>query len=174
MSEYFSEMEHEKEPIQKRPVLLTVLAVLSFIVIGYGFLGLLTSMLAGQPSPEEIDKGYQQIIQSVSDLRDQNAVRLADFFEGLANMIAYEQQHFFSVMLLNAVTIITGFIGVLFMLRGRRLGFHFYIIYNLLSIGGVYLIVPFELVPTILLITSLFLSGLFVFLYSLNLKWMNK
>jgi hypothetical protein len=174
MSEYFSEVEHEKEPSQKRPVLLTVLAVLSFIVIGYGFLGLLTSMLGGQPSPEEIDKGYQQIIQSVSDLRDQNAVGLADFFEQLANMIVYEQHHFFPVMLLNAVTIITGFIGVLFMLRGRRLGFHFYIIYNLLSIGGVYLIVPFNLVPNILLITSVFLSGLFVFLYSLNLKWMSK
>ncbi|MGV3609888.1 MAG: hypothetical protein ACO1N0_02995 [Fluviicola sp.] len=174
MSEYFSEIEQEREPNQKRPVLLTVLAVLSFIVIGYGMLGLLTSTLSGPPSPEQIDEGYQQIIQAVSDLRDQNAVGLADFFEGLANMIAYEQHHFFPVMLLNAVTIITGFIGVLFMLRGRRLGFHFYIIYNLLSIGGVYLIVPFELVPTILLITSLILSGLFVFLYSLNLKWMNK
>lgn len=174
MSEYFSEVEQEREPSQKRPVLLTVLAVLSFIVIGYGMLGLLASMLSGPPSPEQIDEGYQQIIQSVSDLRDQNAVAVADFFEQFANMILYEQEHFFPIMLLNAVTVITGFIGVLFMLRGRRLGFHFYIIYNLLSIGGVYLIVPFEMVPNLILIASLILSGLFVFLYSLNLKWMNK
>lgn len=174
MSEYFSEVEQEREPSQKRPVLLTVLAVLSFIVIGYGMLGLLTSMLSGPPSPEQIDEGYQQVIQSVNDLRDQNAVAVADFFEQFANMVLYEQEHFFPIMLLNAVTVITGFIGVLFMLRGRRLGFHFYIIYNLLSIGGVYLIVPFEMVPNLILIASLILSGLFVFLYSLNLKWMNR
>ena len=174
MSEGYTELDQDQEEKKKRPVLLTVLCVLSFITIGFGTIGILGSLVSGKPSLEEIDKGYNTTIQAASDLRDQNAVWAANFFEQMAEMNVYQQQRFVAVQLLNVVMIITGFIGVLFMLRGRKLGFHLYIIYNLLGIGGVYLIVPFELVPKIVLILNLFLSGLFVFLYSLNLKWMNK
>lgn len=174
MSEEYMNINQETEQRPKRPVLLTVLCILSFITIGFGLMGLLFSLIAGAPSAEEIENTYNISIQAASDLRDQNAVMAADFFERVADLAVYQQHRFLPVQLLNTVMLITGFIGVLFMFRGKRLGFHLYIIYNLLSVGGIYLIVPFSMVPNILLVLGLFFAGLFVFLYSLNLKWMNK
>lgn len=174
MSDYFSPVnEPQQEPV-KRPVLLTVLCILSFIVVGFGLLGVLLSLLTGEPSVEQIEGSYNQMMQLASDNRDQNVIFLAELLEQMAEMTSYQQHHYWSVLMVNALTMGTGFTGVLFMFRGRKLGFHLYIIYNLLSIGGSFLIVPSHMIPMVSVIMNLILSGVFVFLYSLNLKWMNK
>lgn len=174
MSENYTDMNQEVQENKKRPVLLTVLCILSFIVVGFGVLGVLFSVIGGKPSPEEIESTYNLSMQAASDMRDRQIVWLAEMLEQGADLVAYQQHRYWSVLSINALTMITGFIGVLFMFRGRKLGFHLYIIYNLLSIGGTFLIVPPHMVPMASVIMNLVLSGLFIFLYSLNLKWMNK
>ncbi|MDR0802439.1 hypothetical protein [Fluviicola sp.] len=174
MSDYFSPVNEQQEKPSKRPVLLTVLCILSFIVVGFGLLGVLISLAGGQPSAAEIEKAYNLTMQMASDNRDQNITFLAEILEQMAEMTSYQQHHYWSVLLVNAITMGTGFAGVLMMFRGRKLGFHLYIIYNLLSVGGSFLIIPSHMIPMISVIMNLILSGVFVFLYSLNLKWMNK
>lgn len=177
MSDYFSpvnEPQQQRQQPAKRPVLLTVLCILSFIVVGFGLLGVLLSLLTGEPSVEQIEQSYNKMMQLASENRDQNLVFMADMLEQIAEMTSYQQHHYWSVLLVNAITMGTGFAGVLFMFRGRKLGFHLYIIYNLLSIGGTFLIVPSDMIPMASVIMNLILSGIFVFLYSLNLKWMNQ
>ena len=174
MSDYFSPVNQPQQEPAKRPVLLTVLCILSFIVVGFGLLGVLLSLLGGEPSVEQIERSYNQMMQLASDNRDQNVIFLAELLEQMAEMTSYQQHHYWSVLMVNALTMGTGFAGVLFMFRGRKLGFHLYIIYNLLSIGGSFLIVPSHMIPMVSVIMNLVLSGIFVFLYSLNLKWMNK
>ncbi|MDF3028931.1 MAG: hypothetical protein K0S23_3238 [Fluviicola sp.] len=174
MSENYTDMNEEVQENKKRPVLLTVLCILSFIVVGFGVLGVLFSIIGGQPSAEEIESTYNLSIQAASDMRDQKIIWLAEILEQGADLVAYQQHRYWSVLMINALTMITGFVGVLFMFKGKKLGFHLYIIYNLLSIGGTFLIVPSHMVPMASVIMNLILSGLFIFLYSLNLKWMNK
>jgi hypothetical protein len=174
MSENYTDMNQEVQENKKRPVLLTVLCILSFIVVGFGVLGVLFSLIGGKPSAEEIESTYNLSIQAASDMRDQKIIWLAEILEQGADLVAYQQHRYWSVLMINALTMITGFVGVLFMFKGRKLGFHLYIIYNLLSIGGTFLIVPSHMVPMASVIMNLILSGLFIFLYSLNLKWMNK
>lgn len=174
MNENYIDINEEVEQNPKRPVFLTVLCVLSFITLGFGMLSLVFSLMMGQPSTEEIESVSNQYIQTASTMRDQNALWAADLMEKMADLTILQNDHFMVVQLINTIMILTGFIGVLFMFRGRRLGFHFYIIYNLLSIGGVYLVAPFNMVPNIILIMGLIFSGLFIFLYSRNLKWMTK
>lgn len=174
MSENYTEMNQEIEQNPKRPVLLTVLCILSFIVVGFGLLGVLFSVIGGQPSPEEIEATSNQLIQTASDMRDKNIIWAADMIEQMADLTVYQQQRYWSVLLVNALTMLTGFMGVLFMFRGKKLGFHLYIIYNLLSVGGTFLIVPSHMVPMATVILNLVISGVFILLYSRNLKWMTK
>lgn len=174
MSENYTEMNQEIEQNPKRPVLLTVLCILSFIVVGFGLLGVLFSVIGGQPSPEEIESTSNQLIQTASDMRDKNIIWAADMIEQMADLTVYQQQRYWSVLLVNALTMLTGFMGVLFMFRGKKLGFHLYIIYNLLSVGGTFLIVPSHMVPMATVILNLVISGVFILLYSRNLKWMTK
>ncbi|MNJ85646.1 hypothetical protein D3C87_31210 [compost metagenome] len=174
MSDYFSPINEPQEEPVKRPVLLTVLCILSFIVVGFGLLGVLLSLAGGEPTPETIEKSYNQMMQTASDNRDQNLVFVADMFEQMAEVTSYQQNNYWLVLLVNAVTSGTGFAGVLMMFKGRKLGFHLYIIYSLLSFGGIFLIMPPHIDPLSSAIMSLIFSGVFVFLYALNLKWMNK
>lgn len=174
MSENYTDMNQEVQENKKRPVLLTVLCILSFIVVGFGFLGILFSIIGGKPSPEQIESTYNVSIQAADDMRDRQIIWVAEILEQGADLVAYQQHRYWSVLLINILTMTTGFIGVLFMFKGRKLGFHLYIIYNLLSIGGTFLIVPSHMVPLPSVIMNLVVSGLFIFLYSLNLKWMNK
>lgn len=174
MSEGYTDMEQQEEQKRKRPVLLTVLCILSFVVVGFGILGVLFSLIGGQPTADEIDAAYNQIIQMASEMRDKQLTTIADMLEQGAELTVYQQHRYWSVLGINALTMFTGFAGVLLMFRGKRLGFHLYIIYNLLSVGGTFLIVPSHMVPMVSVIMNLIISGLFIFLYSLNLKWMNK
>ncbi|MNU95090.1 hypothetical protein D3C71_850960 [compost metagenome] len=174
MSDYFSPINEPQEEPVKRPVLLTVLCILSFIVVGFALLNVLLSLLGGEPSAEVIEKTYNQMMQLASDNRDQNVVLMADILEQMAEVSSYQQHNYWLVLLVNAATSGTGFAGVLMMFKGRKLGFHLYIIYSLLSFGGIFLIYPPHMDQLSPAIMSLAFSGVFIFLYALNLKWMNK
>lgn len=174
MSEEYMNINQETEQPKKRPVLLTVLCILSFITVGFGVLGVLFTLIGGEPSPEKIQSAYNELIQMASEMRDKQLTTVADMLEQAADLTVYQQHRYWSVLGINALTMITGFVGVLFMFRGKRLGFHLYIIYNLISIGGTFLIVPSHMVPMVSVIMNLVISGLFIFLYALNLKWMNR
>lgn len=174
MSDYFSPVnEPQQEPV-KRPVLLTVLCILSFIVVGFGLLGSLLSLAGGEPSVQTIEKNCRKTMQLASDNRDQGLVFMADVLEQMAEVTSYQQHNYWLVLLVNTVTSGTGFAGVLMMFKGRRLGFHLYIIYSLLSFGGIFLIMPQSNDLFSSAIMSLIISGVFVLLYSRNLKWMNR
>jgi len=66
-----------------------------------------------------------------------------------------------------------GVAGVILMLKRIKLGFHLYITYSILGIGHLYLFAAPNIIPTPLIVISLFFSGLFIFLYSRFLPWMN-
>ena len=58
------------------------------------------------------------------------------------------------------------------MFKRNHLGFHGYIIYNLLACVSVYFFVSPAIVPTIILIVNLIVSLIFVLLYAKHLPWM--
>jgi len=158
----------------KRPKGLTVLCVLSFITIGFSTIGLLTMLLGGKPSADQIESTVLQSQQMASGFREQGTVWLADFIEQAAELASHQQRNYWQTVGMNALTTIAGFIGVFWMLNGKRLGFHAYIIYNLLSVGGSFIITPAHMIQMPTVIMSLIFSGLFVFLYSKHLACISK
>ena len=164
-------IEIQKEA-PKRPTFLTVLAVLSFITIGLGLLGGLTGLLSGPLSQEEIDEIIAQNMKIVDQLNDMGSYYWSDALNKTMHMVQYTNNNFYVNQLITVLGYAVGLAGVILMLRGKKTGFHLYIIYNLLSLLVVYASVPVSEVPAFIIIFNAFFALLFIFMYSRNLHYM--
>lgn len=155
-----------------RPVFLKVLCILSFITIGFNGILLITGMLSGPPALNELEEVSAQLSQQANEMRTLGSPGLADMIDQLNEMNFALNEHFWTTTLLTALGLIAGYLGVLWMWHGKKIGFHSYVIYNLISVFSVYVIVPAESVPVIQPIFGSIISGIFILMYSRNLHWM--
>lgn len=162
------------EEVKKRPVFLTVLAILTFIPTGIGALASLVGLLTGPLSADELEQTMAKTAPLIENYRDLGMDGLADFFAKLFKHQEYINANFYVHHLISFLCVSLGIIGVIFMLKGIKKGFHLYIIYNITSLLLIYVSVPPSDVPMALVIINLIFSALFVFLYSRNLHWMTK
>jgi hypothetical protein len=168
----FIDMNAENEQRPSRPGFLTVLGVLSFIAIGLNLIIIVFQLVSGKPSEEQMLEEQVVMASQINEMNDLGMGSLAGFLEQAQAMSNEINQKFYLAMGITLITYIIGLFGVLKMWKGAKVGFHLYIIYNLLGIGGLYLYVSPENVPSIGVILNAILSGLFIFLYSRNLHWM--
>lgn len=159
---------------EKRPTLLLVLCILTFINTGLTIITSLVQLVAGPSSEEQMLAEKVQLTKSANELKDAGMDAFAGLIEQMMAMTADIQANFYMAMTVAFVAPLLGLFGALQMFQGKKLGFHFYIIYNLISVGGIYLYVSPQNIPSISIIFGLLLSGLYIFLYSRNLYWMNK
>ena len=82
--------------------------------------------------------------------------------------------NFYLNSLITTVVYALGLVGVIFMWKQRKLGFHLYVIYSLLAMTAVYVIVPISLVLQAEIIQSAIFSAIWIGLYAINLKHLNK
>lgn len=157
---------------EKRPGLLLVLAILSFISIGFSILGSMFSVASGPADESEILKQRVEMAKSKTQMRDAGMDGFVTFFDKLEGMIEETNENFYLSKGVMLVTDFVGLFGVIFMLRRRKLGFHMYIVYSLLALGGMYLYVSPENIHISLPIVNVIFAGLFIFLYSRTVHWM--
>ena len=162
----------QAEQTQKRPVLLTVLAILSFISIGLAIIMNLFSLMGGPMSDSDIKKERIEIAKSKTEFRSQRMDGMVTFFDKLENMIVQTNDNFYLSKGIMMITDIIGLFGVILMMRRRKLGFHLYIVYSLIALGGMYLYLSPENIHISLPIVNATIAALFIFLYSRTLKWM--
>lgn len=162
----------EYDENQERPNLLLVLAILSFVSIGFAILGNLWSITGGPMTEAELIEQSVEMAQSKTQMRDAGMYSFVTFFDKLEGMIIDTNEHFYFSKMIAFITDFIGLFGVIFMLRRRKLGFHLYIVYSLLALGGMYLYVSPENVHISLPIVSIIFTGIFVYLYSRTLHWM--
>ncbi len=162
----------EQQEDQKRPGLLLVLAILSFISIGFSILASLFSIPGGPMNENELIEQRVQMAQSKTQMREVGMNGFVIFFDKLEGMIEETNDNFYLSKIIMLVTDFIGLFGVIFMLRRRKLGFHMYIVYSLLALGGMYFYVSPQNIHISLPIVNLIFAGLFVFLYSKTLRWM--
>ncbi|XOV67786.1 MAG: hypothetical protein ACFHU9_01180 [Fluviicola sp.] len=156
----------------KRPVFLLVLCILSFVWLGFGLLTTVTSLAAGPSSAKEMKQEKANLDEQMEDLEAQGASDWKPTIEKFKTLIVTLNKKFYYVHTLSIFTFILGAIGVMYMFVGRKIGFHVYIIYSILATCHYYFFLSPASVPSILVIFSAFISALFIFLYSRNLKWM--
>jgi len=163
------------EANDKRPLLIKILAILSFIWMGYTILGLSADLLRGPISDDEMLDIELDMVQEKNSLRqasDGNATFMIGEVDKVVNYLQVRRANHNLATSLDLLTYLIGLTGVIFMVRRRVLGFHLYIIYSLLAIATVYLYATPQSIPVTLTLGSTFSGGLFVLLYSRNLRWM--
>ena len=184
------EIKKQNERPQQAPTFLRTLVILSLITIIYGLLMRMLSISSGPISQKDLDEFLTNIMEGSSDkglfkggffygnsaginsLYENGEFFWADTISKIINLVRYTNANFYMDQLINIGGYCIGLAGVIFMLRGRKLGFHLYIIYNLVMMVSIYASAPASEVPAFYLLSSAFVSLLFILLYSRNLKWM--
>lgn len=165
--------EMEVEQRKNRPGLLTVLCILSFISTGLGFLMQLFNLLVTGPVSEDAMIAQRaELATSRNEMKNLGMSGFADVMDQLSSMMVEINNSFYLAGVITLFVSAIGFFGVLDMFKGRKRGFHMYIIYCILSIASLYIYVSPANIPTFMIVVNLIFSGLFVGLYSINLKWL--
>ena len=165
-------MEELQQLEEKRPTFLTVLCILTFINVGMNSLMLLFQLVSGPTSEEDLLADRVELARATSQLEDAGMDGFVGVMDQIMAMTAEIQENFYLAMIVALVTYLIGLLGALKMWQGQKIGFHLYIIYSLLAVGGVYLYISPQNIPSISIIFGLILSGAFVFMYSRNLSWL--
>lgn len=156
----------------KRPVFLTVLSVFSLIAIGFGILSSFLGLFAGPLSSEELEMTLASSAQSAEQLKSMGEADWAETIYKIMNLVVYTNANFYVDKLLNLVIYSIGLVGVVSMLRLRKIGFHFYIVYNILALFSIYASAPIDEVPTFYLGFFGVIAAIFVFMYSRMLRYL--
>lgn len=166
------ELDLEREERDPRPGFLTVLSVLSFVNIGLGIIFQLIGLAGGPMSEDALIEQQSQLAMQKNQLVDLGVTTWNDTFDQMSNMLVEQNDAFYLSGMLTLITLAVGLYGVIQMFKGFKRGFHFYIIYCILATVSMYAYVSPSNIPSFLIIIMLILSGLFVGLYAINLKWM--
>lgn len=160
----------DKRP--KRPVFLLVICILSFVWIGWGVLQGTAGLFQGPDSKESIENAIADLDEQMLQLKAQGMDSWEPTVEKIKVMVVVLNDNFYAYQALAIFIYILGFIAVLQMFRGKKLGFHLYVLYSLLSICDYYFFLSPSAIPTFVIMISAIFSGIFVSLYAANLKWM--
>ncbi|MDX1653410.1 MAG: hypothetical protein R3277_13010 [Brumimicrobium sp.] len=158
---------------EKRPVFLIVLAVLSFISIGISFIVNLLNLIQGPKSPEALEQEQVSAYEAIGPLKQQGMESFVEMIEkSIAMTIYINNEIFYLYNTLTLLSLIVGLVGVILMLRLKKIGFHLYVIYSLLPIVLMYALIPMNFIVTFYVILTVVFSALFCVLYGINLKYM--
>ncbi|MEX1192275.1 MAG: hypothetical protein WED10_11985 [Brumimicrobium sp.] len=158
---------------RKKPTFLIVLVVLSFISIGSSTIDLVSTLISGPLSQDQLEQQQAEMYEAVSVFEEADLDNFIPMIEKSAELLVYvNNEIFLPYNILTLVSLIIGFLGVFFMLQLKRIGFHLYVIYSLLPVILMYILIPMNLIISALVISTVVLSALFCVLYGLNLKHM--
>jgi hypothetical protein len=171
-----SENFEPSAPTRKRPVFLIVLLILTSLSLLTTFFTSVVPIVSGPMNEEQLQQEEVKIAKSKKDMAklfsdEELQQTMFDSLDLGFSKIAYiNNKAFWLYHLLQLLIFGLGGVGVYFMYHLNKKGFHFYIVYCLLSIGQVYLVFPSELIVSADIIGSFVISALFVGLYAINLK----
>jgi hypothetical protein len=169
------EQDHSQldmDETRKRPKYLTVLCILSFISIGFFLSTGLVNLVSGPSSEEQMKEMQVLLTNSVNEMETLGADWLADMMSKVQERVIEENDNFYLASFVTITYLLLGLFGVLKMWKGEKRGFHLYITYCLLSVISMYLYVSPANISTFSVVASFMFSGLFILMYSRNLKWM--
>ncbi|MBM3455654.1 MAG: hypothetical protein FJX80_10965 [Bacteroidetes bacterium] len=157
----------------KTPRGLVILSVFSLINSGFFLLSTLGSLIIGKPDEGTIKEADLELKKQAIEYKKLQLDYVAELLEKLYQMNQAFMDAYYAYYTVLLLVFSIGVAGVILMLKRIKLGFHLYITYSILGIGHLYLFAAPNIIPTPLIVISLFFSGLFIFLYSRFLPWMN-
>jgi hypothetical protein len=158
---YNDQFANDLAPLPDRPQFLKVLCILSFVACGLFILIYSLGSMAMGMSEETISGVWDKVIESQPQLESVNPV---DFFHEVGKLCLY-----------NLLTNIASLVGVILMWRLNKIGFVIYIIAELATnFMGLDMNVEGADKSSLSMIFSIAVDLVFIVMYALNLKYMNK
>ncbi|WP_070138229.1 hypothetical protein [Crocinitomix algicola] len=154
---------------EKKSNILIALCVMSFISLAYQAFSLSMSLSNGRPTDEQIK---QQKITLLEGQTPETLEASRGMIEDAMQITKVQQENFSLMLSLEGLSILIGLIAVLLMLQMRKIGFHLYIIYTLISIFYWTFLFSGIGLATILIVLSILFGILFVGLYYVQSKKM--
>ncbi|MCO4814541.1 MAG: hypothetical protein KC454_07495 [Flavobacteriales bacterium] len=155
----------------KRPVFLKVISVLSFVYLGFQSIKLFLGLIEGKLNSDELIEKKVQLTK-IFRMFDDGSEQVTESIRTTGLILEQTNDSYWLVQILTLIIVAIGVSSVMKMFNGYRIGFHFYIIYSLISVGSIYLYLSPNLVSMPSLLMDVLISGLFIFMYSRNLHWM--
>lgn len=149
-----------------------VLLILTWINTLFSMLSTLFTLIFVRPKPEDLAKDKVEMAKSIVELKKLGLDSVVNLLERIQAMTEALQPFFIELNLVNLLVLMVGAVSALLMYRRNILGFHLYIVYNLASVGSIYLFVSPSVVPSIIIIVNSAFSLLFVLLYARHLTWL--
>ncbi len=152
---------------QPRPILLTILCILTFIGSGLGVLGNLMGMFAAPFleffQPSMFDEIFNQLGNNPGD----------EFARQAMDMALLAIDNFLGITLTKFIFYALSLVGAIMMFQMKKIGFYLYVGAQIgfLFIGPVFL--GWNLFVSMALLFSGFFSLLFIALYAINFKHMS-
>ncbi|MFT5749246.1 MAG: hypothetical protein ACI93S_000499 [Ancylomarina sp.] len=152
---------------QPRPVLLTVLCVLTFIGSGFGVFANLVAMFASPflefIQPSMIEETFSHLGNNPGD----------QFVKQALDMALLVLDNFLAITLSKFIFYALSLAGAIMMFQMRKIGFYLYIVAQIgfLFIGPIFL--GWNVFVSSAMFFSGFFSALFIALYGINLKHMS-
>ena len=169
---HFLNEEQDVHAISKRPVFLLVLVILSSINIGISSIGALSCMLGAKPDKAMIKSAKLDFANMREQLDKANAADFIYIIDQMESVTDNMFKHFQQYNSFQLLILVLGLTGVILMYRGKKLGFHFYILYSLGLVLLPYFFNPITGIPTILTVVGIIYGAIWVFMYSRNLHWL--
>ncbi len=169
---------NEGRVFEKRPKFLLVISILSFVNIGVSMLTSLFGVLGGKPSSEELEAAKLQFANSheqLDALAKSEKVDMSYWSDVLTKLEIMSDNMYANFSMYNSLILLVAIFALLavyLMFTGKKLGFHFYIGYCFLYVIQSYFFTAPSDVPTFVIVLNILYGGIWVFLYSRNLKWM--
>jgi len=158
----------------KPPKGLMVLLVLTWVNTLFSIISTLFTLIFVRPKPEDLAKDKMEMAKSIIELKKLGLDSVVELLERIQAMTDALHPYFIELNVVNLLVLIVGAFSALLMYRRNILGFHLYIVYNLASVGSIYLFVSPSMVPTVIVVTNLILSFVFVLLYARHLFWIRR
>jgi hypothetical protein len=158
---YNDQFANDLAPLPDRPQFLKVLCILSFVACGLFILIYSIGSMAMGMSEDTISGVWDKVIESQPQLESVNPV---EFFHEVGKLCLY-----------NLLTNIASLVGVILMWRLNKIGFFIYIIAELATnFMGLDMNVEGADKSSLSMIFSIAVDLVFIVMYALNLKYMNK
>ena len=164
-----SNLEHRYAP--ERPILLTVICIISFVFLGWAILQGILSLILGKFTGSFYAFYQNMLEKSMNDMGDVPPA-LASTIQTMMDSILKLIEH---APTINAVTLICSLIalgGVIMMWNLKKNGFILYVVPKVFLVFFPVLLVGFNFITAFALFFGVIFSGVFIVLYAVNLKVM--
>ena len=166
------DFEYSYDEQKQFPRGLKIVAILSLVSVGFSLISDFFQFFKGKLTSEDLLDEKVKLLQVAKNFSGETADVMKESAKTLFQINTILNESFYSYHIVSTLILLIGLAGVVFMLKLNKVGFHLYIVYCLLSIINLYLFLPAHFVSMNSLFIALGTSGLFIWLYSRNLKFM--